>query len=138
MQRVKILQQRGIIPSQVGGVEKKELTKEQILRSQREEEIKKSLNSYDFNKPEDLYETIGSIWGGNSIFYYDKDQAVQQLMRDAENSSAERPPEFMKQMWDKKWDSMDFTWFQQHKHLGPQEKKKDPTPKYHMYFLEYL
>ena len=39
--------------------------------------IESSLLNYDFSKPEDLYSTIGDIWGGNTIFYYDKDRAVE-------------------------------------------------------------
>jgi hypothetical protein len=39
--------------------------------------IESSLLNYDFSKPEDLYSTIGDIWGGNTIFYYDQDRAVE-------------------------------------------------------------
>lgn len=63
---------------------------------------------------------------------------MAQLNKDSESTTAERPPEFLKQTWDKKWDSMDFCWFQQHKHLGPNEKKKDPTMKYHEHLLTFL
>lgn len=69
------------------------------------------MNNFDNSKTEETYETIGAIWGGNSSFYYEREKAVQQLIRDAENTTAERPPEFLKLTWDKKWDSMDFTWF---------------------------
>jgi hypothetical protein len=58
-----------------------------------------------------LYWSIGEIWGGVSIFYYDKDRAVEQLIRDSEITAADRPPEYLKNTWDKKWLSMDFTWF---------------------------
>jgi hypothetical protein len=59
-------------------------------------EIERSLKEFDYSKNEDLYESIGAIWGGNSIFYYDKDQAVQHLIRESEITPADRPPEFLK------------------------------------------
>ena len=89
-------------------------------------------------KPADLYESIGGIWGGNSIFLYEREKAVEQLQRDQDSTIAERPQEFLKQIWDKKWDSMDFSWFQQHKHLSPNEKKKDPSPRYYEQFTAYM
>jgi hypothetical protein len=60
------------------------------------------------------------------------------LIRESEITAADRPPEYLKQTWDKKWESMDFTWFQQHKHLGPNEKKKEASQKYHDQFIQYL
>jgi hypothetical protein len=63
------------------------------------------------SKGDDLHETIGSIWGGNSIFFYNKEDAMDQLKRESEITTAERPPEYLRMTWDKKWDSMDFSWF---------------------------
>lgn len=77
----------------------------------REEQIRVSLQNFDYSKPHDYNETVGDIWGGNSIFFYDKESAVKQLIEDIDSTSAERPPEFLKQVWDKKWESMDFSWF---------------------------
>lgn len=109
------------------------------FKARRTQEVMRTLELLDLNKPEDLYEPVGqTIWGRNSIFYYEKEVAVARLIEDNENSNAERPPEFLKQMWDKKWDSMDFSWFQMHKHLGPSEKKKDATPKYYESVVNHL
>jgi hypothetical protein len=35
------------------------------------------LQKYDFSKPDDFSSTIGEIWGGNTIFYYEKEKAVE-------------------------------------------------------------
>ena len=113
-------------------------TREEIEAKRRQEQIEKSLERLEVNKPADLYESIGGIWGGNSIFYYEKERAIEQLQRDQESTIAERPADFLKLIWDKKWDSMDFSWFQQHKHLSPHEKKKDASPAYYQHMMQYL
>ena len=79
------------------------------------------------SKPDDLYESIGNIWGGNTIFFYDREQAINQLNKESFSPTSEQPPEYLKQTLDKKWESMDYSWFQLHKHLSPNEKKKDPS-----------
>ena len=80
-------------------------------KRKRQIEIERSIKDFDMTKGDDLYESIGSIWGGNSIFFYHKEDAIEQLKRESEITTAERHPEYLRQTWDKKWDSMDFSWF---------------------------
>jgi len=42
----------------------------------------------------------------------------------------ERTGEHLRRYFDKKWDSMDLTWYQQHRNLGPKERKGNPSLKY--------
>ena len=137
IRRDQMMKAKGLIPASLEHAIRRE-SREEIENRKRNEEILRSLKDLEIEKPKDLYDSVGSIWGGTSIFFYDKEQAIQQLIKDQESTIAERPPEFLKQIWDKKWDSMDFSWFQQHKHLSPSEKKKEPTPKYHEYIQAYL
>ena len=108
------MRSKGIIPEG----QRKE-SNEEKENKKRQLEIETSLKNYNFTKPDDLYMPIGEIWGGTTIFQYDKDQAVLTLIRDSELTMSDRPPEYLKSTWDKKWESMDFPWFQQHQHLSP-------------------
>jgi hypothetical protein len=79
-----------------------------------------SLNQIETTRSAEDFENIGqSIWGRHSVFFYEKETAVSKLVHEIESANSERPPEFLKHMWDKKWDSMDFSWFQMHRQLGP-------------------
>ncbi|CDW86160.1 UNKNOWN [Stylonychia lemnae] len=104
------------------------LTQEEKDSSERIKNINESLSNYQVETTVAGIDMVGDIWGGNTIFHYDQKTAINQLI--TETDSAERHPEYIKQTWEKKWEMMDCYWFQQHKHLSPNEKKKDPSSKY--------
>jgi len=62
-------------------------------KRKRQIEIERSIKDFDMTKGDDLYESIGSIWGGNSIFFYLKEDAITnskervklQLLRDIQS-----------------------------------------------------
>ena len=50
----------------------------------------------------------------------------------------ERTGEHLRRYFDKKWDSMDLTWYQQHRNLGPKDRKGNPSQRYSDIFLRYF
>ena len=67
-----------MIPEKLLGALRKD-TREDIDEKMRKDEIERSIKDLEVHKPADLYESIGGIWGGSSIFQYEKERAIDQL-----------------------------------------------------------
>eukprot|EP00347_Sterkiella_histriomuscorum_P008011 403346707 len=109
------------------------VSQEELQSQLRLKNIQESMKNYEIEKKVGDVDNLGDIWGSTTIWQYDANHAINQLNSECENT-ADRPPEILKQIWDKKWETMDYYWFQKHKQLGPNEKKKDPSQK----FLEHF
>ena len=69
VKREHLMRQKGFLPQEQHPDQlKRRETKEDLEAKRRHLEIEASLKLYDFSKPDDLYATVGDIWGGNTIF----------------------------------------------------------------------
>ncbi len=50
----------------------------------------------------------------------------------------DRNGDHLRRYFDKKWESMDLTWYQQHRNLAPKERKGNASQKYSEIFQKYL
>lgn len=76
IRRDQLMKARQLIPEKLESSIRKE-SREEIDAKNRQREIERSLKDLEVLKPADLYESIGGIWGGNSIFLYEKEKAVE-------------------------------------------------------------
>lgn len=87
-----------------------EISSEDAEEMVRKTNLERTLASYEVENNVANCEHVGSIWGGSTIWHYESRSAIHQLTLDSENNY-DRPPDFLKQSWDKKWETMDYYWF---------------------------
>jgi hypothetical protein len=54
------------------------------------------LLTYEVDDVLDDIKSVADLWGGNSIFYYDPKKAIEMVMKEEEETTADRPPDFLK------------------------------------------